>query len=236
MDPISPLLGLPLILSASLLTVWLGKLTVQGAITGFFVASSILLSSGLAGIAILGTFFITATLATSWKKNLKQTILVPRMDESKRNAKQVFANGGVAAIAAACVWLFPAYFMEINLIIVASLSSATADTLSSELGTVYGSKFFNVLSFKKDKRGENGVISVEGLLFGIAGSIMIAAVYSIAFGWDIRFLWIVLAGTIGNLADSVLGATLERRQFLGNNAVNFLNTLIAGLSILVFCC
>ena len=40
---------------------------------------------------------------------------------------------------------------------------------------------------------------------------------------------IVLAGTAGNLADSLLGALFERGGILNNNAVNFLNTLTAAL-------
>jgi uncharacterized membrane protein len=34
---------------------------------------------------------------------------------------------------------------------------------------------------------------------------------------------------MGNLADSFMGATLERQQVLSNNAVNFLNTFLAAL-------
>jgi uncharacterized membrane protein len=36
-----------------------------------------------------------------------------------------------------------------------------------------------------------------------------------------------LAGTVGNLFDSVLGASLERKKVVGNNLVNFLNTVVA---------
>ncbi len=35
------------------------------------------------------------------------------------------------------------------------------------------------------------------------------------------------AATFGNLVDSILGATLERKGHLSNNAVNFLNTFAA---------
>ena len=42
-------------------------------------------------------------------------------------------------------------------------------------------------------------------------------------------LTITVAGTIGNLADSVLGATLERAGVLSNDGVNFFNTLTAAL-------
>ena len=109
----------------------------------------------------------------------------------------------------------------------AAFSSATADTLSSELGSLYGRKFYNILSFKKDTRGLDGVISVEGTLFGVIGSMLIAVVYSAGFGWGENFFLIIIAGTIGNLADSLLGALWERKRLLHNDVVNFLNTLIA---------
>ena len=38
---------------------------------------------------------------------------------------------------------------------------------------------------------------------------------------------IIIAGTIGNIADSLLGATLEKKQAIKNDAVNFLNTSVA---------
>jgi uncharacterized membrane protein len=42
-------------------------------------------------------------------------------------------------------------------------------------------------------------------------------------------IWIVVAGFAGNLADSILGASLERKGWLKNDQVNFLNTLIAAI-------
>jgi uncharacterized membrane protein len=38
------------------------------------------------------------------------------------------------------------------------------------------------------------------------------------------------AGVLGMIADSFLGATLERRGIMGNNAVNFSSTAIAALT------
>jgi uncharacterized membrane protein len=58
---------------------------------------------------------------------------------------------------------------------------------------------------------------------------LIAGVYSAMVGWSISFYLIALAGLIGNLMDSVLGALLERRGLMGNNVVNFLNTLAGAL-------
>jgi uncharacterized membrane protein len=110
----------------------------------------------------------------------------------------------------------------------ASLASASADTLSSELGSIYGKRFYNILTFKKDICGLDGVVSLEGTLWGIAGSAMIAVIHIASYGYSGLAFWILLAGFIGNIADSVLGASLERKGWLKNDAVNLLNTLVAG--------
>jgi len=117
--------------------------------------------------------------------------------------------------------------------IAGTFSTATADTVSSELGNVYGSRFYNILSLKKDTRGLDGVISAEGTIAGIMGSALIAMVYTFFEGLDTTFAVIVVAGTAGNLFDSILGASAERKHLIGNNAVNFLNTAFGALVALL---
>jgi uncharacterized membrane protein len=58
---------------------------------------------------------------------------------------------------------------------------------------------------------------------------LIAVIYIAAYGYSALAWWIVLAGFAGNVADSLLGASLERKGFLKNDQVNFLNTLIAAM-------
>lgn len=92
---------------------------------------------------------------------------------------------------------------------------------------LYGKRFYNCLSWKKETRGLDGVISLEGTLIGIVGAGVIALIYAIGnFAGNAVFI-LIIAGQAGNLADSVLGASLERRNLLNNDWVNFLSTLFA---------
>ncbi|MEO5893459.1 MAG: DUF92 domain-containing protein [Ferruginibacter sp.] len=217
-----------------LLAIWISvhknKLTWAGAVTGGLIGCFVFIGAHFTGIAMLGLFFLLGTIATSWKINIKEQMGAAEKNKGRRTAGQVIANGGVAGITGLLAFLMPVQQVLFQLMMAAALASATADTLSSELGTVYGKKFYNILSFKKDKRGENGVISIEGTLFGIIGSAIIAVVFATGFGWDQRLGWIIAAGITGNIADSILGATLERKHYLNNDAVNFINTFLAAMT------
>ena len=77
------------------------------------------------------------------------------------------------------------------------------------------------------------MVSLEGTLLGLLGSIVIAVLFACGFGWNLGPLWIIAAGTVGNLADSLLGATLQRRHYLSNNGVNLINTILTALTALL---
>lgn len=213
------LIYLILLLAASLSYLF-HKLTLVGAVAGLIISISIALGTGYLGISLLAAFFILASLATKTKR-------------VRRTAGQVVANGGIAAILGLSAFIWPQKLIIFQIMLAGSLASATADTLSSELGTVYGTKFFNILNFKADQRGLDGVISLEGTLIGIAGATVIACTYCYFSGWNILFAHIIIAGFVGNIADSVLGATLESKGIIGNNTVNFLNTAIGAIVCLL---
>lgn len=218
-----------LLISAMIISVRKGKLDVAGALTGGVIGFLIFMGAGFTGIAMIGTFFILGTAATSWKMKQKQQLLLAEREKGRRNAIQVIANGGVAAVAGLLIILFPEHKELFRIMMAASLASATADTLSSELGNVYGKRYYNIVSFQSDKRGLDGVVSLEGSLFGVAGSLVIALIYALGFSWGSAVWIIVVAGVLGNILDSILGATLQRRHYLNNDAVNLLNTLLAAL-------
>lgn len=205
------------------------KLTLEAALLGGILAFGMFDKTGFVSVATMTAFFITGTLVTSWKLRTKQHLGLAEADSGKRNAAQVFANAGAAGLVGLLALWIPLIEHRAPLMIAGCFAAATADTVSSELGNVYGKRFRDVTTLKTASRGVNGAISLEGTLLGVCGSILIAAVYAIWFGFSTDLVLIVLAGTFGNWIDSVLGATLEKKGILGNNAVNFLNTMSAAL-------
>ena len=219
------------------LSVFAKKLTPMAALVGGLLGVCIYIGAGFTGIAMMAAFFILGTAATSWQRKTKQRLLIEESNSGQRKASQVIANAGVAALLGLLIYVFPQHRLVLQLMMAASFSSAAADTLSSELGNVYGKRFYNILSFAKDERGRDGVISLEGTLAGVAGSFVIALIAIFGFGWHRSlFIIIVLAGTIGNVSDSLLGAAFERKGLLKNDAVNFLNTLTGALAALLCYC
>ena len=215
-----------LLLVVVILTVTTNKLSIPASVIASIIAVLIFAGTGFSGIALLGCFFALGVGVTSWQR--KKKVIVTLENAEKRDSLQVIANAGVAALLALIVLLYPGLEYILLLMIACSFSSATADTVSSELGVLYGKKCYNITTLKYDHCGENGVISIEGTLLGIAGSILIALTYCFFTGWNfVAAIIIIVAGTIGNFTDSFLGATLERKNIIGNNTVNFLNTFIA---------
>ena len=210
------------------------KLTWPAAVTGCVLAAIIFFGVGWCGIFLLGAFFLLGTLATSHKKLRKQSLGIAMENKAGRTVGQVLANAGAAGFCGLFAILLPQHAELFLLCTAAAFSSATADTVSSELGSAYGRRFYDILTLKKGVRGADGVVSVEGLLFGLVGSVAIAVVYAVVVKWSLECAGIIVAGTAGNLADSVLGATLERKGILQNNAVNFLNTVFAVLVLLLW--
>ncbi|WP_316821325.1 DUF92 domain-containing protein [Pedobacter gandavensis] len=207
------------------------KLTFSAAVTAAILGFLVAAVSGLKGISMLAAFFGLSLIATSHKKSLKQLIHPDSGEKTGRDAWQVLANGGVAGFMALLCFLDTENSPLYLLMMAASLASALADTLSSELGMVYGKRFYNIVTFQKDANGLDGVVSIEGTIIGAIGAGIIALIYA---GFGQMALVVLLAGVLGNLTDSLLGGLLERKHLIGNNMVNFLNTGFAALIGLAF--
>ncbi|BAV07830.1 TIGR00297 family protein [Filimonas lacunae] len=205
------------------------KLTLRAALTGGCVGMLVFAGGGYTGLVMLVVFFVLGTLATSWKKEKKLVVVEGVLPAERRNTGQVLANGGVAALCGLLALLDAKHAAMYQFMMAGSLASATADTLSSELGMVYGRRFYNIITWQPDIKGLDGVVSREGTVIGIAGALFMGLLFVLPGGAAERAWFVALAGVAGNLADSVVGAVWERKHIIGNNLVNFINTLFAAL-------
>ncbi|MFZ1087641.1 MAG: DUF92 domain-containing protein [Terracidiphilus sp.] len=158
-----------------------------------------------------------------------------------RTAAQVAANLGVAAMASSFfvqLWLIDTHWFSTSGLapipifapVLAALAEAGADTVSSEIGQVLGRRPRMMTTLRRVEPGTNGGISLVGTLAGVAAAAMIAAVGAWALGGGVEIFWVSTAGGVfGFFFDSLLGATLERRGWLNNDAVNFLSTASAAV-------
>jgi len=191
---------------------------------------------GWPGLAVLAAFFLSGSLLTQLAERR-----APR-----RNARQVLANGGVAAVAALLgSWSAAA----------GAIAAAAADTWATEIGAFSPLPPRLVTSWRRVTRGTSGGITALGTLGGVAGATLVAWLAHALSprGTAPGVLTTASAGVAGMLADSLLGATLQGKyecpacdarfergntvchepvrlttgwRWLDNDAVNFAATLV----------
>ena len=205
------------------------KIDFKGAIAGGCIVFAMFLGSGWLGILALFVFFTAGTFVSQVKKKQKQALQLAQENEGKRTIINAISNGGMAGVCGIFAWLSLDNQLLWEVAMLASIASACSDTFSSELGNVYGKRYVSILTFKKDKRGLDGVVSLEGLLAGVLGSFLIAILFGIFRNFGLSFFAIFIIGILGNLSDSVYGATLQRNGSLNNHQVNLLSTFTAGI-------
>jgi len=170
---------------------------------------------------ILLLVFGITLLATRAGKARKQKLRTAE-NSGGRTSAQVMANLGLAGLIVA---MAPPGWETLAL---AALAEATADTSSSEIGMAYPGKTILLTSWKPVAPGVDGGVSVKGTIAAILTASMIsAAAVLMKLVSSSHGLAILSAGVLGSLADSMLGALLERRRLLTNDLVNFLSTGVA---------
>jgi len=176
---------------------------------------------------IVLAFFILGSAFTKFKYSEKEFLGVAQGKSGKRGYKNAFANVGVG-VAAAILYgvtgemIYAAVFLG-------SVSTATADTMASEIGVIGGNPVM-ITTFRRCPPGTNGGVTLLGEAACAAGSLLIAGL-GFLFGiapWPVC-LAAAVAGVIGTNIDSLLGALLENRGVFGNSGTNLLATLSGGL-------
>lgn len=198
----------------------------KGAFVGAIIATALFLGGGFAALGLLLLFFILGSAASRLGYSRKKAAGVAQESGGRRSAVNAIANGGAAAVNAAAAWMLPEYTVVLQAVAAGALAAAASDTLSSEIGSLYGRRYRNIVSWRAEPRGTDGAVSIAGSIAGIVGAGALAIVFWLGYG---RSGWVVfVAGIAGNVFDSILGATLQRRGLLNNHGVNAVATAFGG--------
>lgn len=209
----------------------LNGVTTSGAVAGAAVSFAIYASAGPGAFAALVAVFAIAVIATRIGYARKQKLGAAESREG-RSASQILANTGVATLG--CI-LFAFLRNSVFLIgAAAALAEAAADTASSEIGEAASERARLITTFRLVAAGTDGGITLSGTLAGAIASLMIAGCCFVTRLIPASALGFVsLAGFVGMLLDSVMGAVLESREVLNNDAVNLLGTAFAAIIALL---
>lgn len=213
-------------LSFTALARWVRGVSLSGAIAGAGVCFLLYVGAGPGAFAALVSVFALTWISTRLGYPRKRRLgTAEKLDG--RTAWQVFAN---LAVAASCAGLYAINAGNAVLLLAASaaLSEAAADTVSSELGQARSEKARLITTWEEVPAGTDGAVSWAGTMAGIAAATLVSLVCVATRLVPLKWLGIsITAAVAGMIADSFLGALLERRQLLNNDAVNFVGTLIA---------
>jgi uncharacterized protein (TIGR00297 family) len=197
---------------------WLaGGVNISGSLAGSAVAFIMAVRDLRMFLALLVVFAVTL-VATRAGHARKQQLRTAEPDGG-RTAAQAMANLGIAALVVA---ITPTGWPVLAL---AALAEAAADTSSSEIGMAFPGKTLLITTFKSVPAGTDGGISLFGTIAAITGAASVAMVAGVTGLVSLRDVAIIiLAGFLGTLVDSLLGALFERRGWLDNDLVNLLST------------
>ena len=163
-------------------------LTADGLAAALVVGGAVAAGFDWAGLCLLFTFFLSGSLLTQWSGG----------PGGSRTARQVLANGGVAA-AAAIAGGWPAC--------AGALAAATADTWATEIGAFSPIAPRLITTGAAVPAGTSGGITALGTAGGAAGALLIATLAT-ALG-PAPWLAVAGAGVAGMAADSLCGAALQ---------------------------
>lgn len=207
----------------------------SGAALGLICAIILSISSH-AFLACLATFFFSSSRATKFRAHMKRKIEEDfKGGEGRRNWAQVICNAGMATQLALLYLLdcgygerpidFGQFYRSswLGVGIMSAFACSNGDTWASELGTVLskGAPFL-ITSWKRVPRGTNGGVSFIGLAVSFLGGLAIGLSYYLTIRYTVDSVilsrspnqWPIIvlggvAGVVGSIVDSVIGATLQ---------------------------
>lgn len=190
-------------------------LTLDGALAGAGLAFSVIAFGGWAWALPAFAFFLVSSLVSVVGRGRKRAAARLAAKGSRRDASQVYANGGVAWLLLVAYVFFPdatvLYWGFIG-----AFAAAAADTWGTEVGTLVRGRTRLIWSGLEVPPGTSGGVSVAGSAGGLLGAALVLAsllpvggAYAPGSGLAWAVTVSLAAALLASVVDSTLGATLQ---------------------------
>jgi uncharacterized protein (TIGR00297 family) len=179
------------------------------------------------GLALI-YFFGSSSLLSHFRERTKEQVATDKFSKgSQRDLGQVLANGGLGALLALCYGLSHVERRQLYQAgYVGALATATADTWATELGVLSPQPPRLITTGQRTAPGTSGGVSSTGLGAASLGALTLGSVF-----WLLQKPWCMdnrsnadktqsalplialIAGFVGSLTDSLLGATVQAMYY-----------------------
>jgi uncharacterized protein (TIGR00297 family) len=175
-------------------------LTLDGALAAAVVGALTFGRGGRRAAAALMAFFISSSALSRLGEARKRSLPLAQGKGAQRDAWQVVANGGVAAL---CLLIGRTHGF------IGSLAAAGADTWATELGLLARGEPRLITTLRAVPPGTSGGVTPQGFIASIGGALVVGLAWSMQDGGAGAVRTAVIGGLVGSVADSLLGATLQ---------------------------
>jgi uncharacterized protein (TIGR00297 family) len=214
LTPVGLLLGLVLSAAIGVFGYWRGSLSRGGILGAIVVGTLVFALGGLTWALLLVAFFATSSALSHYRERAKEPLSEKFQKGQRRDLAQVLANGGWGALLALAFGLdpHPLYFIAFA----GAMAAVNADTWATELGVLAKSAPRSIATGRVVAVGTSGGVTVFGTSVAFLGALTIGALAFVlvvsAGSVPVPFLLPLLlgvAGLLGSLVDSLLGATVQ---------------------------
>lgn len=219
--------GLVLALLFSLTAFFFQRLSLDGMFAAILIGAFIFGLGGWQAAAVVLLFFVSSAFISGIRDQNSRQVFT----EVRRSGLQVWANGFALVV---CLVLSTVFIPSVYLIGgMSAIAVATADTWATELRSTEPNTTHLITTFELVEPGTDGGVSLRGTVWSAIGSLLISAASIYVLSLQLwAFFIIFIAGFLGCLLDSYLGAMFQRinrpvqipfiqtQISIGNNLVN----------------
>lgn len=199
--------------------------TRSGLASGSVLGALIWAAAGWRGFLLLAVFVTVSFASTRVGFRQKEDAGIAQEDGGRRSLRHAVAKLSVPALAILFALATP-HAWAFRVAFLGALAAATADTVASEIGQVFGRRTILATSLRPVRRGTEGGISLEGTISGAVAAIFVVIVAAVVgFVSPVEIAPVSLAALVAVFVESLAGATLGARGLLDNEAINFLESL-----------